>query len=81
MTRGRTHDLWRRFVNLDYVDLLEAFGFGRTFVRAEGAKLFDEDATDLPVPWEVVAKAVGNYDPGKPPDFMRHILSKWKAPS
>lgn len=79
MTCGRAYDLWRRFVNPDYVDLLEAFDFGRTFVRAEGAKLFDEDATDLPR--EAVAAAMGGYDPGEPPDFMRHILPKRETPS
>lgn len=42
MSRAEAHDLWRRYVNPDFVDLLEAFGFGRRFVRAEGASLLDE---------------------------------------
>lgn len=42
MSRAEAHDLWRRFVNPDLVDLLEAFGFGRQYVRARGTKLYDE---------------------------------------
>lgn len=41
--RQSVHDLWRQFVNPDYIDLLESFDFGRCFVRAEGASLFEEN--------------------------------------
>ena len=34
MSRAHAHDLWRRFLNPDYVGLLEALDFGRAFVRA-----------------------------------------------
>ncbi len=43
MTYPESHELWRRFINPDYVALLEAFEFGRDFVRAEGMRLFDAD--------------------------------------
>ena len=43
MSRAAAHELWRRYVNPDLVDLLETFDFGRRFVRAEGASLFDEE--------------------------------------
>jgi acetylornithine/succinyldiaminopimelate/putrescine aminotransferase len=43
MTHPESHELWRRFINPDYVALLEAFEFGRDFVRAEGMRLFDAD--------------------------------------
>ena len=42
MSRQCTHDLWRRFVNPDFVRLLDALDFGRCFVRAEGTKLYDD---------------------------------------
>jgi acetylornithine/succinyldiaminopimelate/putrescine aminotransferase len=42
VSRATAHDLWRRFVNPDFVELLEALGFGRCFVRAEGARLTDD---------------------------------------
>ncbi len=44
--RRKSHELWRKFVNPDYVDLLEAFDFGKNFVRAKGTKLFDEDGRE-----------------------------------
>ncbi len=34
MSRDEAHDLWRRYVNPDLVDLLEEFDFERRFVRA-----------------------------------------------
>jgi putrescine aminotransferase len=42
MSRKEAHDLWRKYVNPDMVSLLEAFDFGREFVRAQGTKLYDE---------------------------------------
>jgi acetylornithine/succinyldiaminopimelate/putrescine aminotransferase len=42
MSRARAHDLWKRFVNPDFVRLLEALGFGRRFVKTAGTKLYDE---------------------------------------
>jgi len=42
LSRDEAHDLWRRYVNPDHVELLEALDFGRRFVRAEGTKLYDE---------------------------------------
>ncbi len=42
MTGSTAHDLWRRYLNPDFVDLLEAFDFGRRFVRAEGTRLYDD---------------------------------------
>ncbi len=41
MTREEAHDLYRRFANPDFVELLEALDFGRAFVRARGTKLYD----------------------------------------
>jgi putrescine aminotransferase len=41
--RTQVHDLWRKFVNPDYVDLLESLDFGRHFTWAQGTKLRDED--------------------------------------
>ena len=46
MSRAHAHDLWRRFLNPDYVGLLEALDFGRAFVRAEGARLWDESGRE-----------------------------------
>jgi acetylornithine/succinyldiaminopimelate/putrescine aminotransferase len=40
--RAETHDLWRKFVNPDYVELLESLDFGRHFTWAQGTKLRDE---------------------------------------
>jgi acetylornithine/succinyldiaminopimelate/putrescine aminotransferase len=31
MSRAHAHELWRRFVSPDFVELLEAFDFGRCF--------------------------------------------------
>jgi acetylornithine/succinyldiaminopimelate/putrescine aminotransferase len=42
MSREQAHELWRRFVSPDFVDLLETFDFGRCFVRAEGNCLYDD---------------------------------------
>ncbi len=42
MSRDEAHQLWRQFVSPDFVDLLEAFDFGRCFVRAEGNCLCDD---------------------------------------
>ena len=42
MSRKEAHDLWRDYVNPDIVRLLEAFDFGREFVRAQGTMLYDE---------------------------------------
>lgn len=50
MSRDLAHDLWRRFVNPDLVNLLETFDFGRCFTRAEGTCLCDDQGrryTDL----------------------------------
>jgi len=44
--RRRSHDLWRRFVNPDYVRVLETLGFGRAFVRSSGTKLHGEDGRE-----------------------------------
>ncbi|MFI5379121.1 MAG: aspartate aminotransferase family protein [Tepidisphaerales bacterium] len=41
-TRDRVHELWRRFVNPDYVGLLESFDYGRHFTWAQGASLRDD---------------------------------------
>ena len=41
-TRESVHDLWRKFVNPDYVGLLESFDYGRHFTWAQGASLRDE---------------------------------------
>lgn len=43
MTWKETSGLYRKFVNPDYVDLLEAFNYGRSFVRAKGTELYDDD--------------------------------------
>jgi len=45
-TRDEVHALWRRHVNPGYVDLLEAFDFGRLFVRAMGWKLWDAEGRE-----------------------------------
>ena len=42
MTRDPARDLWREFVNPDFVGLLESLHFRRRFVRAEGTKLYDD---------------------------------------
>jgi len=39
--RSTNHTLWRRFVNPDYVDLLESLDFGRDFTWAQGTRLRD----------------------------------------
>lgn len=44
--RTTVHEHWRRFVNPDYVDLLEAFDFGRRFTWAEGTKVRDEEGRE-----------------------------------
>ncbi len=41
-TREGVHELWRKFVNPDYVGLLESFDYGRHFTWAQGAWLRDE---------------------------------------
>ncbi|MGD0901110.1 MAG: aspartate aminotransferase family protein, partial [Thermoguttaceae bacterium] len=41
--RADIHDLWRQFVNPDYVDLLESLDYGRQFTWAQGTKLRDEE--------------------------------------
>lgn len=41
-TQTLVHDLHRRFVNPDFIELLEAFDFGRRFVKASGTRLYDE---------------------------------------
>jgi len=46
VTRKRAHHLWRRFINPDYIDVLETIGFGRCFVRAEGMKLYDDEGNE-----------------------------------
>lgn len=40
--RNGVHQLYRQFVNPDFVELLESFDYGRYFVRAEGTKLYDD---------------------------------------
>ena len=45
--RQSVHELWRNFVNPDYIDLLESFDFGQRFTRAEGASLFDENGRKI----------------------------------
>ena len=40
--RGQVHQLWRKFVNPQYVDLLEALDFGRHFRWALGTRLRDD---------------------------------------
>lgn len=45
--RQSVHEMWRKFVNPDYIDLLESFDFGRRFTRAEGASLFDENGRKI----------------------------------
>ena len=42
MSREQAHQLWRRFINPDYVELLEAFDFGQRFVRAQGTRIYDD---------------------------------------
>lgn len=38
--------LYREYMNPDYVDLLESFGYGRCFERASGVRLYDETGAD-----------------------------------
>jgi acetylornithine/succinyldiaminopimelate/putrescine aminotransferase len=45
-TRQSAHALWRRFVNPDYVALLEAFDFGRRFTWAQGTRLRDDEGRE-----------------------------------
>lgn len=42
MNRNQAHDLYRRYVNPDFVKLLEALDFGRCYVRAVGTRLWDD---------------------------------------
>jgi acetylornithine/succinyldiaminopimelate/putrescine aminotransferase len=42
VTASAGYDLWRRFVNPDFVALLDMLHFGRNYVRASGAMLFDD---------------------------------------
>ncbi|MCY3019806.1 MAG: aminotransferase class III-fold pyridoxal phosphate-dependent enzyme, partial [Planctomycetota bacterium] len=42
MSRTKAHDLYRRFVEPGFVELLEALEFGRCFVRASGTRLWDD---------------------------------------
>ncbi len=46
-SRQSVHELWRKFVNPDFVKLQESFDFGRRFIRAEGASLFEEDGREV----------------------------------
>ena len=41
--KSQVHALWRKFVNPDYVDLLESLDYGRHFTWAQGTKLRDEE--------------------------------------
>ncbi len=41
LSRNQVHQLWREFVNPQYVDLLESLDFGRHFTWAQGTKLRD----------------------------------------
>ena len=41
--RGEDLDLWSRTINPQFVRVLRTIGFDRTWARAEGASLFDED--------------------------------------
>jgi ornithine--oxo-acid transaminase len=41
--RGEDLDLWAEWINPQFVRVLRTIGFDRTWVRAEGAYLFDED--------------------------------------
>jgi putrescine aminotransferase len=41
--KTEVHDLWRKFVNPDYVDLLESLDYGRQFIWAQGTKLRDAE--------------------------------------
>lgn len=43
MTWSETSDLYRKYVNPDYIDMLESFDYGRIFVRAQGTELWDGD--------------------------------------
>jgi ornithine--oxo-acid transaminase len=43
--RGEDLDLWARTINPQFVRVLRTIGFDRTWARAEGAYLFDADAT------------------------------------
>lgn len=45
--RESVYELWRQFVNPDYVQLLETFDFGQRYVRAEGATLWNEDGREI----------------------------------
>ncbi|MGC4117219.1 MAG: aspartate aminotransferase family protein [Myxococcales bacterium] len=42
-SRGQAFDLHRSFINPGFVDLLQMAGYGRTFVRASGTDLVDEE--------------------------------------
>ena len=41
--RGEDLDLWARTINPQFARVLRTIGFDRTWARAEGAYLFDED--------------------------------------
>src|SRR6201993_3460712 len=41
--RGEDLDLWARTINPQFARVLRAIGFDRTWARAEGAYLFDEE--------------------------------------
>ena len=41
--RGEDLDLWARTINPQFVRVLRTIGFDRTWARAEGAYLYDED--------------------------------------
>jgi len=43
--RGEDLDLWARTINPQFVRVLRTIGFDRTWGRAEGAYLYDEDGT------------------------------------
>ncbi|MEE9222494.1 MAG: aspartate aminotransferase family protein, partial [Nitrosomonadaceae bacterium] len=44
-TRGKNFDLFEKYVNPVFVKVLRIIGFNRSWVRGEGAYLWDENGT------------------------------------
>ena len=40
---GDEHELWARTINPQFVRVLRTIGFDRTWVRGEGARIYDAD--------------------------------------
>ena len=64
--RGEDLDLWARTINPQFARVLRTIGFDRTWARAEGAYLFDENGDrylDSDVVFAVKNSLVADFKP------------------